>query len=210
METSQEILAKYLPAKAVEPIVMFLKEHKNLFLRISRKRTTKLGDYRMLPGNRHQISVNYDLNPYQFLLTLLHEIAHYFTFKEYGRRVKPHGKEWKKVFGNLIEEFIVMDAFPEELVNPLKDYASNPKASTGGDGNLYLQMSKYDTDINEQMKYIFELPLDSYFSMENGEIFHLQEKRRTRYKCRNLKNYKIYLVHKNARVLPVNKTEIYE
>ncbi len=207
MERNKEILKKYLPPNAVEPVLMLLNQHKKLQLKISRKRSSKLGDYRILPVNNHQISVNYDLNLYQFLLTLLHEMAHYLTYKKYGRRIKPHGKEWKHIFGNLILEFITYDVFPEDLLEDLKKYASNPKASTSGDGDLYLKLSSYDKNSEDELKYVFELEPNSYFSMENGTVFLLQEKRRTRYKCINIKNRKPYLVHKNAKVIPLKQND---
>lgn len=207
MNRGQEILQKYLPENSVEPILDLLNKYSDLRLKISRKRNTKLGDYRILPSNQHQISINYNLNPYQFLLTLLHEIAHYLTYKKYGRRVKPHGKEWKKIFGALIQDFLKPEIFPAELRTELSKYALNPKASTSGDGALYLKLSAYDTQLDQRMKYVFELEPGNYFSMENGSVFLLQEKRRTRFKCINLKNKKPYLVHQNARVYPIKKTD---
>jgi hypothetical protein len=207
MEKGKDILKKYLPLNAVEATYQIFEENDNLFLKISKSRNTKLGDYRMLPGNKHQISINYNLNPYQFLLTLLHEIAHFYTYREFGRRVKPHGKEWKMFFGKLIIEFIDLKSFPSELIDDLKNYAQNPRATTGGDGKLFIKISSYDEEVNKDMKFVFELAPGSYFAFENGESFRLQEKRRTRYKCLNLKNNKTYLVHQNARVFPLKNIE---
>ncbi len=204
MPNGQEILSKYIPEQAVENIWMFFQTHSDLELKITRKRNTKLGDFRMLSGKGYRISVNYNLNPYQFLLTLLHEMAHYLAYKKFGRRIKPHGREWKLIFGGLITEYIELLAFPEELIPILKKYAQNPKASTNGDGELFLRLSGYDKDRDERMKYVFQLTEGSLFSMENGSLFKLQEKRRTRYKCINLKNNRSYLVHQNALVYPIN------
>ncbi len=206
MENGKEILSKYIPASSVNKIWDFFESHSDLYLKISNKRSTKLGDYRKYSRTKHQISVNYNLNPYQFLLTLLHEMAHYLAFKEFGRRIKPHGKEWKMIFGHLILDYIELRSFPDELIPYLFEYAKNPKASTNGDGALFLKLSSYDTDKDEALKYVFQLETGSLFSFENGMVFQLQEKRRTRYKCINIKNGKSYLIHQNALVYPIKKT----
>ncbi len=210
MEKGKEILIKYLPEEAIDKFWFFFKEHDDLHLKITGRRSTKLGDYKMFPGKKHQISINYNLNPYQFLLTLLHEMAHYLAYKKYGRRIKPHGKEWKTIFGKLIIEYIETGAFPDELLPNLKKYALNPKASTNADGLLFLQLAEYDKNKDEKLKYVFQLKKGSYFAMENGTIFQLQEKRRTRYKCINIKNHRSYLIHQNALVYPINNTTINE
>jgi len=180
-----------------------LYSHKELHLVITRKRSTKLGDYKKINAYQHKISVNYNLNKYQFLITLLHEIAHFLTYKKFGNRIKPHGLEWKKTFGELLTSFIRPEIFPDELIAPLKIYAQNPKASTASDGDLYLLLSKYDTGKNPYSKYVFELKNGDIFSLENGQQYKLLEKRRTRYKCLRLNNRKIYLIHQNAQVFPL-------
>ncbi len=203
MQKEREILKKYLPPEAVLAVSDIFHANENLYLKISRARSTKLGDYRWFPGDIHRISINHNLNPYQFLLTLLHEIAHFYTHKEFGRRVKPHGKEWKMFFGNLIRQFIKTGAFPAELVPELEIYARNPRASTGADGQLFVKLNAYNQESGDPKKYVFELLPGSYFAFENGQTFQLQEKRRTRYKCINISNNRTYLVHKNARVYPL-------
>ena len=35
---------------------------------------------------------------YRFLITLLHELAHYDVCRKYAHYIKPHGKEWKFTF----------------------------------------------------------------------------------------------------------------
>ena len=47
-----------------------------------------------------------NLNPYRFLMTLVHEVAHLVAFQKYGRAIKPHGKEWKFTFQTLMLPFI--------------------------------------------------------------------------------------------------------
>jgi len=203
MEEGRELLQKYIPEPAVEDVLKIIYSHKELALKITKSRSTKLGDYRKINNFQHRITVNYNLNKYQFLLTLLHEIAHFLTYKEYGRHVKPHGKEWKYVFGNLLLPYIKPEIFPNDLLPLLLNYAQNPKASTAGDGDLYVKLSQYNTNRNTDLKFIFELDKGTVFALDNGQQFKLQEKRRTRYKCINTMNGKMYLIHKNAEVTVV-------
>ncbi len=208
MEEARSVLQKYLPPAAVNEVVELLFKHKELQLTITKPRSTKLGDYRKINRYQHRISINNNLNSYQFLITLLHELAHFLTYKKYGGRIKPHGQEWKSVFGQLLQVFIRPDIFPEELIPGLKIYAQNPRASTAGDGALYLKLSKYDWKKEQTHKYIFELNSGDYFALPNGVTYQLQEKRRTRYKCKRLSNQKIYLIHQNAEVIPINVNDL--
>jgi hypothetical protein len=207
MENAIKLLEKYIPENAVTPIVKFIFSQKGLHLKITRERSTKLGDYKQINRFQHRITINHNLNKYQFLITLLHEIAHYLTYKQYGTKVKPHGKEWKKIFGGLLSDYINTKNFPDELLPFLIKYAQNPKASTSGDGDLHLQLSKYNTHNNPATKYIFELEYGQKFELPNGVVYQLQEKRRTRYKCMRLDNRKIYLIHKNAEVFPIDNNK---
>lgn len=89
----KEILSNYIPERAVDPTFQLIATY-NIHLKIVNERKTRHGDYRELNG-APQITVNANLNPYRFLITLIHEIAHFLAFKKYGRYIKPHGKEWK-------------------------------------------------------------------------------------------------------------------
>ncbi len=205
MEKAKTVLQKYIPEHALDDVLKLLFSHKELRIKITNPRKTKLGDYRRLNTYQHQISINNNLNKYQFLITLLHEIAHFLTYKNYGFKIKPHGPEWKATFGNILKPFINQRIFPEELLPDLKKYAQNPKASTAGDGSLYLKLARYDKPKDVKTKYIFELKTEDFFALPNGVIYQLLEKRRTRYKCKRLSNQKLYLIHKNAEVLPLIK-----
>ena len=90
----KEILGKYIPDQAVEPVFELIKAL-GVHLKIVDERVTRHGDYRRLADGGHQITVNTNLNTYRFLITLIHEIAHLVAFQKYGARIKPHGKEWK-------------------------------------------------------------------------------------------------------------------
>ena len=112
-------------------------------IRISNPRKTKLGDFKVI-NNVMQISINNDLNPYSFLITLTHELAHAFVYLKYGSLVKPHGVEWKNTFKSLMLNFINQSVFPDELLRLLSRHLINPKASTMSDIKLSFALRKYD------------------------------------------------------------------
>ena len=76
----QNKLLDYIPEHAHKGIQDLLSMD-NLVVKIKSERKTRHGDYRQLPNNRHQITVNSNLNPYRFLITLIHEIAHFEAYK---------------------------------------------------------------------------------------------------------------------------------
>ena len=95
-------LQSYLPAGSFDDVVFYL-QHYKVHLTISRRRESILGDYRHAHSDKnHRISVNGNLNKYAFLITLLHELAHLFTYEQYGHRVQAHGREWKDEFGKIL------------------------------------------------------------------------------------------------------------
>src|SRR6476660_1185740 len=92
-------LQTYLPPNTYGPVLHYLQFYK-VHHTVAKERKSILGDYRHRHGAQtHRISVNGNLNPYAFLITLLHELAHLLTFEKWGNKVSAHGKEWKTVFG---------------------------------------------------------------------------------------------------------------
>ena len=104
-------LDTYIPTNAID-LLKELTDRYDVKYKIVNQRHTKHGDFRKLANGTFQISINNNLNPYQFLLTLVHEIAHYVTFKEYGR-VQPHGSEWKSTFQRLMLPFLQPSIYPK-------------------------------------------------------------------------------------------------
>ena len=70
----------------------------DVVIKVVKPRKTKLGDFRYSFDNKCIITINDDLNPFSFLITLTHEIAHAFVYKEFKGNVASHGKQWKEVF----------------------------------------------------------------------------------------------------------------
>ena len=108
---------KYIPHRAYYYITQWINEL-NIDVQFVNSRKTKLGDYRFR-NNQHFITVNNNLNKYAALITLTHEIAHAFTFAEFGKTIKPHGIQWKENFKKLMLTFFDYNIFPDEgLTNP--------------------------------------------------------------------------------------------
>ena len=168
---------------------------------ITRKRYTKHGDFRALPNGGHQITVNEMSNPYRFLITTLHEIAHLIAYKDFGPKIKPHGKEWKHVFREIVSPFLVPQIFPQELLRVLLLHFQNPKASSDTDTQLAVVLNKFDPE--SEKNYIFELENGSIFEIHNGRRFVRGKKRIKRYECRELNRKRLYLFSPHAQVIKI-------
>jgi SprT protein len=191
-EVPLHALSAYLPENALDPVLHYLHIYK-IHLTITRERNTLLGDYRHTIGdNHHRISVNGNLNPYAFLITLLHELAHLITFDEYRNRVAPHGKEWKNHFSTLLSHFMKLHIFPGDIQHALARSIQNPAASSCSDMTLMRVLRKYDTGkINGVL--IEELSQGALFRLKDGRIFQRGEKLRKRYKGVDVKTGQTYL-----------------
>ncbi|MCD4773262.1 MAG: SprT-like domain-containing protein [Bacteroidales bacterium] len=203
MDQYKQILIKYLPEKTIDIIIDWI-VNKKIFLRISRSRSTKLGDFR--PATKNQpcrISVNHDLNKYSFLITFVHEIAHFVVWDKYKRKAKPHGIEWKTEFYYLMNNFLNKNIFPEDIEKALKNYLRNAKATSGSDLELTRCLQKYND--NPEQLVLENIPPDSVFQIPNGRIFKKKEKVRKRYKCVCMTNKKTYLVNPLVNVVLVKE-----
>lgn len=191
----KKVLIKYIPEKAIPLVEYLIVEHK-INLKIVSERQTKHGDFRRLPNGNMQITVNNNLNPYQFLLTLIHEIAHHVTYQKFGR-VQPHGKEWKTVFQHLMLPFLQPEIYPSKILPFLAKYLKNPKASTDTDVQLSLALRDGKSEVGKN--FIFEIPNGSVFQYKHI-LYKRGNKRRTRYECLNLNNKRVYLFNQNTEV----------
>ncbi len=193
----KKILARYIPERAVASLFDMIVEY-NVHLKIVNERVTRHGDYRKMPDGTHQITVNANLNPYRFLITLIHEIAHLVAFQKYGRMIKPHGLEWKHTFQQLMLPYINPEIFPTKLVPLIANHFRNPKASSDTDAPLAIALKQFDPPTDKN--YIFELPMGSVFRIHNGRVFKKGKKRVKRYECLELENGQVYLFSPNAEV----------
>ena len=138
---------KYFPARAFSLVLAMLEPH-NVSICIKRKRNTKYGDFN--PPNKKKlipvITVNNDLNPYSFLITLLHEFAHFLVWKDGHFYAKPHGRTWKKHFSELMQTIISENIFPESLLPFITKHIRNPRATSCRHISLFRELSKFDTN----------------------------------------------------------------
>lgn len=193
-----DILKKYLPERSVKSCLELIQQT-GVHLKIVNERVTRHGDYRRLPDGKHQITVNVTLNKYRFLITLVHEIAHLAAFEKYGKRIKPHGREWKHTFQHLMLPFIRPEIFPEKLLPLLARHFKNPKASSSTDAHLSIALKRYDEQHTDK-SYVFELPLGSVFRLYNGKLYKKGNKRVKRYECVEMTTGRMFLFQPNAEV----------
>ena len=160
---------------------------------VTPERKSILGNYQFdSQTNTNKISVNGTLNPYNFLITLLHEIAHCICFTNYRNKVLPHGKEWQQIFSILLEKFIAKNVFPEDIIKALHKNLNSPKASSCSDAHLLKTLSKYDT-VTDDSVFVESIEAQLYFTNSKGQIFKKLDKQRTRYICEEIKTGKKYL-----------------
>ena len=75
MEFTIQNVMSFIPEEAKEKTVQLLEQSK-IEIKIMRKRKTKHGDFRINSKGETLITLNATENPYQFLITLIHEMAH--------------------------------------------------------------------------------------------------------------------------------------
>lgn len=201
-QRNSEILKKYLPEQTVEIISEWIIKF-DFKLKITKERKTRLGDY-MPPHNglNHTITINYNLNKYAFLITLVHEVAHLVTFNEFKNTVNPHGTEWKKNFQKLIQPFLNTDIFPLEVFAALRKYIQNPAASSCSDIQLLRTLKLHDE--NNNSIFIEHLELNTLFLYNGSRIFKKGEKIRKRFKCIEINSGSVYLFN------PLTEVEIFD
>jgi len=198
------LFQKHLPKNAISYCVQLWEESPFYFF-VKPPRNTKLGDFRYRKDRSIQtITLNSDLNPYQFLLTYIHEVAHLRAFDRFGTTHAPHGSEWKTLFKQLLEPLLVEPVFPRDLLVPLKLHMRNPSASSARDLFLMKEMSKYDSQLPEQAGFFLaDIAPQSIFELA-GRKFRKGETRRTRILCEELATGKKYLVSRLAKVIRVD------
>jgi hypothetical protein len=192
-------LKPYLPVGFESMVADLLLMHPVRF-KITTPRQSKLGDYRApLPGEKfHQITVNGNLNNYNFLITTLHEFAHLRTYEKFGGKVKPHGQEWKEEFRLLLWPAIQTKLLPKDIEIALMKSLTNLKASSCSDTQLSRVLRSYNKP-EEHVQILESLPKNATFVLQ-GKTFVKGELRRTRFLCTELPTKKQFLIHSLANV----------
>ena len=196
-----ELLKRYFPEASVA-MVGEIFEQRRFRLHFKRPRASKLGDFRP-PRTKNgicAITLNLDLNPYQMLVTYVHEVAHYDVYQQYGSRmVQPHGIEWQNRFASLLLPFMTEAIFPKDILEALQKHLQRIKASSTADQNLQRVMRRYDKH-PDNIVTVESLPNGTRFLLKNGLVFQKGEKQRTRYKCYCETNGRWYFVAALAEV----------
>jgi hypothetical protein len=192
IEHPLEALRQFLPAGAFEPVVQLINEYR-VHLTVTKARKSVLGDYRHpFMGANHKISVNGNLNPFEFLITLLHELAHLLCYEQHKNKVEAHGQEWKLIYGNLLMHFIQMDLFPSDIKKSLLKTIKNPAATANGETSLLLVLRKYNTQQKEGYQLVSNIQEGSLFEAMKGKVFKRGKKRRIRIECVELSTGHVY------------------
>jgi hypothetical protein len=185
-------LQKFLPPDTYEAVLQYLQFYK-VHLTVAVERKSILGDYRHRTHfSNHRISVNGNLNRFSFLITLLHELAHLLTFEQFGNKVLSHGREWKLIYGKLLEQFLQNKIFPADIEKELLDSLKNPAATSCAEDGLVRVLRRYD-DKKSHHRLVEEIPENGIFRCDDGRIFKRGEKMRKRFKCVEVKTGRVYL-----------------
>ncbi len=202
IEKNKQILRKYIPEKAVDKVIALILEY-DFKLIIKGDRRSKWGDFRAPNGSTKYpvITINKGLNLYSFLITLIHEIAHCKTYRECGNKVEAHGKEWKRNFQSLMQDFLNTDVFPVDVLYVLRKHLQNPLASANADVELYKVLMNYDTKEN---LVLLEYLADGQKFIFEGKEYQRISMLRKRIMCLQLSTNKKYLFS------PIVKVEVTE
>ena len=201
-EAPLHALQQFIPEGTYETVARYLHEY-HIHITVTRARSSILGDYRnAVQGKNHRISVNGNLNPYAFLYTLVHEIAHLLTYDRYGHRVASHGKEWKGQFSALLADFLRMHTFPDDIRQEIEKSLHNPAASSCAEDDLLRVLRKYDKG-KEHLMFVENVPEGKDFQTPDGRVFRRGARVRKRYKCIELSTKREYLFSPVYEVKPM-------
>jgi hypothetical protein len=174
-------------------------------LKLTKNRQTKVGDFTCRHHNGYvRITLNHDLNAYLFLITYVHEVAHYYTHLKHGSRIDPHGEEWKGMFQQLLIPLLQESVFPEEILHLLRLHMVNPKASSFADADLTKALRKFDPG-TAGVLVLSDVPEGCTFAFQ-GRYFKRGKLRRTRILCREINSKRSYLIPAECMVTNVQLT----
>ena len=181
----------YIPP-AAKPYCSALGQKYDFTFVLKKKRATKLGDFRHdRLHDRFIISVNSNLNPYQFLLTFIHELAHLQVALVHPRSAKAHGREWKTAFTALMQPLLHEEVFPAGLLPVVRQHMQNPKAAAGSDPRLWNALQAHNPHPNGRQ--LATLADGDRFIFRHKQFTRLHKKR-TRYLCKEVKGNRLYLI----------------
>ncbi|WP_374330240.1 SprT-like domain-containing protein [Soonwooa sp.] len=194
---SIETLKSYLPENALSFLKIWFADYP-IHIKITRNRNSKLGDYRKMPDNSHQITINSTLEPALFFFVLTHELAHLIAFEKFGRRISAHGNEWKTTFAQMILDSL--EIYPQDLQLILKKFSKSPKANFMSSSDL-VRYFHFD-QLKDDEVFVESLQIGDRF-MYREDAYKVEQKRKKLYLCINSTNAKKYLFKPLAKVQKV-------
>lgn len=205
------LLTSHIPAVAL-PYCGHLHAQFPFQFRVVRPRRTRFGDFRVLPDRSMHITVNADMNPYAFLLTYVHEVAHCAVYRTYKRPGPPHGKIWQTTFQRLMAPLLTDAVFPPDLLPLLQRYFQKPAATTAGHPALRQALSKYDINQSQSVDKQCAVEIgEPLWTLPDGQPFLFQKKtfvrgklRRTRVVCKEVRTGRSYAILADVRVEVIN------
>jgi hypothetical protein len=191
---SIQSLEKYLPQNTLTYLKDWFSDY-YIHIKVTKNRNSKLGDYRKLPDNSHEITINSTLVPQLFFFVLTHELAHLIAFEKYGRRISPHGNEWKETFRQMLLQSL--DVYEENLRPIIVRFSKSPKANFMASPDLvkYFHIEKQDY----KLQFIEKLKKGDFFIYRN-EKYLLEGLIKKNYLCKNLATGRKYSFKPLARV----------
>jgi len=196
-----EAFGAYLPDNALQKVMPWF-ENYTIKLTITKARQSKLGDYLHPHPARpyHSITISSNQNPYSFLITLLHELAHLKAYIQYQNKIQPHGIEWQNIFKGILKEYLGCNIFPTAIEQAIQKSLSNLKASSCADKTLYKALAEFDPQNDDNLQWLETLPIGSLFLFKDGHTYKIINKRRTRFLCEQTQTKKNYLFPGIAKV----------
>tara|TARA_B110000259_G_C14034199_1_gene408351 strand:+ start:11236 stop:11856 length:621 start_codon:yes stop_codon:yes gene_type:complete len=192
----------YVPKTSIDLVENLINED-NLIIKVVNVRKTKHGDFRRLKGGSNQITINLISNPYRFLITLIHELAHFKVSQNSKIMIRPHGNEWKNTFKLMMLPFLNNLIFPDNILSKLAKYLKNPSATTDSNVDLVISLSRYDVKKDSNI-FLFDILNDELFQHNENRIFKKIGKLRKRYICEEIETRKKYLFSPVSRVKKIN------
>jgi hypothetical protein len=169
-------------------------------LKLARSRSTKHGDFRFpRNGLPAVITLNHDMHPVEFMITLSHELAHYRAWKKYGRSIRPHGAQWKDEFRMMLRELIDSGIFRPEISRAIYQcYFKRERIGSTACEQMLQVLGK--TGGQSGVRRVADIPEGTVFRLKNGKVLVKGKKLRSRFSCRDRISGRDYSVHAMAEI----------
>ncbi len=202
--TLVENLSRFVPSEAA-PILAEWTLTLKIDIQVKPPRKSKRGDFRPAhKGKTAKITINRNLHPLSFLVTLVHEFAHAYVWKQHGNRVAPHGPEWQAKYQQLMMPFLEMGIFPSEIHAVLSKHMEAPASSSCFD----MQLTKALDSLNSSdFQYLDSIAVGTIFQLQHDtRWFQKKQKLRKNYLCLNLGDGRQYRISPMAKIAKIKSS----